>query len=143
MDAQDRLLLRESLRQLTEQHTGTALDDALAGLGWHDALEDETRDAVGLLFELQGRAAATSAALDDVLARVLGVASGAAIILPPLGKSGPPAHVAGQPLHVEGVATRALHDRGRAVIAFDQNGTQLAEVAAEELGMPAGDGDRS
>jgi len=133
MDAQDRLLLRESLRQLTEQHTAAALDDALTDLGWHDALQDETRDAVGLLFELQGRAAATSAALDVVLARLLGVSSGAAIVLPPLGKSGPPAHAAGESLYIEGVATGAMHDRGRAVIAFDQNGTRLGEVAAEKL----------
>ncbi len=133
MDAQDRLLLRESLRRLTEQHTAAALDDALTRLGWHDALEDEPRDAVGLLFELQGRAGTTSAALDDVLARVLGVASGAAILLPPLGIPGPPARVAGQSFHIEGVATRALHDRGRAVIAFEQDGTQLAEIAADDL----------
>jgi hypothetical protein len=133
MDADDRLLFTESLRQLTGQHTGKALDDALTGLGWHDALQDETRDAVGLLFELQGSANATSAALDDVLARTLGVASGAAVILPPVGKSSPLARVAGHPLQVQGIASHAIHDRGRAVIAFDQNGTHLAEVAADRL----------
>ncbi len=133
MDADDRALFAHTLRALTEQHTGSELDRALAELGWHDALEDDREDAVGLLFELQGKAAATSAALDDVLARALGVGSGAAIVLPALGGYGTPARAAGDRLHVNGIATSALTDRGRAVLAFDESKTQLVEVAAGQL----------
>src|ERR1700761_4541774 len=99
MDTGDRLLFTESLRQLTETRSGKALDDALADLGWHEALDSEHADAVGLLFELQGKAAATSAALDDVLAQALGVTSGAAVVLPSLGNSAPPARADGRLLH--------------------------------------------
>ena len=91
MDAADRALFSQSLRSITDAHTGPALDAALGELGWHDALTDDRRDAVELLFELQGAANATSSALDDVLADALGVSTGGAIVLPPLGKSTSPA----------------------------------------------------
>ncbi len=141
MDADDRALFAQTLRALTEQHTGSELDKALGELGWHDALEDDRRDAVELLFELQGKAGTTSTALDDVLARALGVVSGAAIVLPPLGGYGHPCRAAGGRLQVHGVATGALANRGEAVLAWADAGdggappqTWMAEVTAELLG---------
>jgi hypothetical protein len=133
MDAEDRALFAAGLRQATEQHTGTPLDSAIADLGWHDALDEDARAAVELLFELQGKANATSAALDDVLARSLGVVSGAAIVLPPLGHSTPPAEAIDGRLRVRGVASGALRERGRAVLVWEDGTTQLAEVTAEQL----------
>ena len=41
MEADDRALFARSLQQATERHSGGALDEALAGLGWHDALEED------------------------------------------------------------------------------------------------------
>ena len=70
--AHDLELFERSLRHATEQHTGDALDAALAELGWHDALVDRPARAVSPLFELQGAANATSSALDHVVAFALG-----------------------------------------------------------------------
>ena len=72
MDDGDRKLFAESLQHATEQHTGAALDAALDELGWHDALEDDRRDAVSLLFELQGAANVTSSASQCGAGQALG-----------------------------------------------------------------------
>ena len=138
MDADDRALFAHSLRQATEEHSGVALDTVLAHLGWHDALDEHKGDAVALLFELQGKANTASAALDDVLAQSLGVVSGAAIVLPPLGRWHPPARVFGDRLHVHGVATAAFRDRKRAVAVWEQDGTHVAEIPAAAARLPGG-----
>ncbi len=83
MDPEELALFRESLRQATANHTGKALDDALDELGWRDALTADRRAAVSALFDLQGRANATSSALDWVMAGALGVHG--PVVLPPLG----------------------------------------------------------
>src|SRR3954470_19762997 len=88
MDAQELELFRVSLRQATAGNTSKALDDALDELGWRDALAADRRAAVSTLFELQGRANATSSAIDIVLAGALGV--DAAVVLSPLGSVEPP-----------------------------------------------------
>jgi hypothetical protein len=85
MDAEDRALFDRSLRAATAEHTGPALDAALNGLGWADALADDPEAAVGLLFEHQGAANATSSSLDRVIATVLG-APDAAVLLPAMGR---------------------------------------------------------
>jgi hypothetical protein len=72
IEGHDLELFERSLRNATEQHTGEALDVALADLGWHDALSFDPRAAVSRLFELQGEAAATSSALDHVVAFAIG-----------------------------------------------------------------------
>ncbi len=72
MDAEDRELFDRSLAHATATHSGPALDAALEDLGWADALAEDPATAVGLLFEHQGRANATSSALDRVLADALG-----------------------------------------------------------------------
>jgi hypothetical protein len=83
IDREELELFRASLQQATANHTGKALDDALDELGWRDALEADPRAAVSTLFELQGRANATSSALDSVMAGALGVDG--LVVLPPLG----------------------------------------------------------
>jgi hypothetical protein len=140
MDTGDRKLFAQSLRQATEQHTGAALDAALDELGWHDALTDDRRDAVSLLFQMQGGANVTSSALDAVLGQSLGLAPGAAsgtsIVLPPLGKWDPPgvlSPAAGDRLAVRGIATGTLGDR--VAIAWAAGETQVATVPAESLNV--------
>ncbi len=133
MDPDDRKLFAQSLRHATEQHTGSALDAALVELGWHDALDDDRRDAVSLLFQMQGAANATSSALDAVLTRSLGCAADAAIVLPPLGKSDPPGLVSGERLKVRGLATSALHTRESVTVAWDDGEPLMASVATADL----------
>jgi hypothetical protein len=82
MDREELELFRASLQKATTNCTGKALDDALDELGWRDALVADRRAAVSTLFELQGRANASSSALDIVMANALGV--DAPVVLPPL-----------------------------------------------------------
>ena len=74
MDAQTRVLLSESLRELLAagDHTGASLSGALAKLGWAEVLAEDPATATTLLFREHGRALARSRALDDVLLAELG-----------------------------------------------------------------------
>jgi len=83
MDSEELSLFRAAVGQAAAAHTGKALDDALGELGWQDALSVDARAAVSTLFDLQGRANATSSALDAVMANALGVDG--PVVLPPLG----------------------------------------------------------
>ncbi len=116
MDADDRALFDRSLRHATAAHTGEALDAALDGLGWAEALTEDPEAAVGLLFEHQGRANASSSALDQVLAGALG-APADTVILPPLGRPDPPGTVAGEGVTVHGLGGAALAGASTAVVA--------------------------
>jgi hypothetical protein len=92
MGGDDLELFQRSVRAATEQHTGDALDDAVAELGWDDALSFDTRAAVSTLFELQGEACARSSALDRVVAFALGreLDRDTAVVLPAIGRTDPP-----------------------------------------------------
>ena len=118
MDADDLELFERSLRNATASHTGAALDDALDALGWSDAMEDDPRAAVSILFSLQGGAGATSSAVDLVVARALGSAHEPAsgIVLPAIGSWAPPGTVAGDTVVVDGLATAALAGRDAATV---------------------------
>ena len=87
LEGEDLELFARSLRAATEQHTGDALDAAVAELGWDDALSYDTRAAVSTLFEAQGEACARSSALDRVVAYALGreLDGDTAVVLPPIG----------------------------------------------------------
>jgi alkylation response protein AidB-like acyl-CoA dehydrogenase len=126
MDRDELELFRASLQQATASHTGKALDDALEELGWRDALAADRRAAVSILFEMQGKANATSSALDMVMASVLGV--DAAVVLPPLGKVDAP----GDGSTVRGLGTAALQRRGDAVVASVE-GVVIVDPADLEL----------
>jgi hypothetical protein len=92
LHGEDLELFERSLRAATEERSGDALDDALAELGWGDALSFDPRAAVSCLFELQGEACTRSSALDRVLAHVLGRELGpdTAVVLPPVGVTDAP-----------------------------------------------------
>jgi hypothetical protein len=114
---EDLELFARSLRAATEQHTGDALDAAVAELGWDDALSFDTRAAVSTRFELQGEAGARSSALDRVVAYALGRELGddTAVVLPVIGRTDPPVLDA----TVRGLATsaRAAYLVGGATVA--------------------------
>jgi hypothetical protein len=115
IDGEDLELLRNSLRHATTSHYGAALDAALEELGWPDALSADSRAAVSVLFELQGAANVTSAALDRVLAHALGY-GGAAVLLPAPGRWTAPAALDSGRLHVRGFGTASLRGRETALI---------------------------
>lgn len=140
MDRAEVALFDQTLRRATESHTGAALDGALADLGWHDALNDDAHVAVALLFEHQGRAGATSSALDDVVSATLGAEAwlGTAVVLPGLDRADPPAHRDGDRLVVEGLGTARLLRSDTAVVAVGGAGGELAAVVTTpQLGCRA------
>src|SRR5438045_5361082 len=106
MDRDELELFRASLQQAAASHTGKALDDAVDELGWRDALSADRHAAVSTLFEEQGKANATSSALDTVMADALGV--DAAVVLPPLGRWDAPGD--------RGLGTSALQRRDSAAV---------------------------
>ena len=67
MDAADRELFERSVSETVSTSSGRALDDALHDLGWLDALADDDRAAVSILFEQLGRHHATGGALDHLV----------------------------------------------------------------------------
>ncbi|MFI5046636.1 MAG: acyl-CoA dehydrogenase family protein [Acidimicrobiia bacterium] len=104
---EDLELFDRSLRAATEQHSGDALDAAIAELGWHDALEFDPRAAVSCLFEAQGAAGATSSALDHVVAHAIGreLHGSTSVVLPAIGRWSAPGVVGDGRLAVRGVST--------------------------------------
>jgi Acyl-CoA dehydrogenase, C-terminal domain len=132
MDPDDLTLFERSLGDATDRTTGAALDAALDGLGWHDALADDRRAAVSLLFELQGLTGATSSALGQVVTHVLGLAdfaeSSVEAVLPGVGGCEPPGIVIGDRLRVDGLATPGLADRPSALIVRSKSGEMTAHV---------------
>ena len=125
MDAAERALFTETIRQLTAQHTEDELDAALNGLGWSEALAEDRPTAVSVLFEAAGEANATSSALDVVLSSVLAPSDSdaVAVALPPIRTCDAAARIDGPQVTVHGLATRALgrHDTV-VVVASDQSG---------------------
>jgi hypothetical protein len=119
----DRDLFVRSLRKATEV-SGAALDAALDELGWRDALEADPQVAVSALFDLQGRANATSSALDAVL----GAGPGQGFVLPALGTWDPPG--------ASGVALgHLLHCTTALVATASAAGPTVREVAVEDLSL--------
>ncbi len=132
MDADDRKLFEASLRHATELHTGPALDAALDDLGWEEALAESPRDAVSLLFGVQGSVNATSTALTTLLASVLDVdRSTTSVLLPWPASSRSTAEVAQDRVVIRGVGFAALLERHDvAVLGPDQS---VAVVARSQL----------
>lgn len=130
-------LFERSLRHATGAGGGAVLDAALRDLGWHDALAEDRRAAVSLLFGLQGRAGTTSGALDAVLLDALGLAAphgGAAVVLPPLSSTDPPGCVAGDALDVRGVGTALASGAGALVVVAERSGGAGPGAAIVERG---------
>ena len=117
MEATERALFASGVRQAAETTDGAALDAALDGLGWRDALEADRPTAVSVLFESQGATTTTSAALDRLLASALGVeADGVAVVLPALRGTDPPGRLDGDWCVVEGLGTAALNRSDTALV---------------------------
>jgi Acyl-CoA dehydrogenase, C-terminal domain len=97
MDRAERSLFAAALRSATSEDTGRALDAALAELGWAEALADDPRAAVELLFENQGRVAHASEALAVVVDAAAGsrTSTGEVLALPRPGQSAPPGTITG------------------------------------------------
>jgi hypothetical protein len=124
IEGEDLALLERSLRHAVENHSGAQLDIILEELGWRDALSVDPRAAVSLLFQGQGAANVTSAALDRVLGRALG-RDGPAVVLPAIGEwSSPGTQFEQGRIVVRGLGTASL---GRSQTAL--------------LGARAGEGD--
>jgi alkylation response protein AidB-like acyl-CoA dehydrogenase len=139
METAERALFEASVRRATETADGVALSDALNDLGWRDALEADRPTAVSVLFEYQGAATASSAALDWLLASALGVdahAAGrgsAAVVLPSLRQRNPPGRLDGEWCVVEGLGTAALdHSDTAFVVAETPDGVATFAV---DLGL--------
>ncbi len=136
MDEEDRELFERSVGHATVTLSGAALDLALDELGWHEALSADPRTAISVLFELRGRANATSSTLDAVLATALGLParSPTAVVLPALGEWRAPGVVVRGDLCVRGVAAASLLDRATALVATRGDGGQQAlEVTTADL----------
>lgn len=130
----DRKLFEESLRRATRSRTGAALDRALADLDWPDALADDARVAVSLLFELQGAANATSGALDQVLAGALGQETAAAVVLPLPGRWHAPGVLRGERLDVHGVVAGGPRGHATALVVA-RTGESHVALAVDPAGL--------
>jgi len=139
MDASDAEFFERSVRRAVEQHTGAALDVALAELGWTDALAADPATAVSILFPLQGAAHAASSALDQVVTTGLGVPKTKhAVVLPALGTWAAPGQVTGDRLSMQGLATPNLSSADRALVVATGDGLDtrmLVTVATSDLSL--------
>ncbi len=131
MDGDERALFVRGVQDAAARHSGAALDAALDELGWLDALAADAPLAVTTLFEAQGRAGATSGALDAVLAAALGVAR-APVLLPRLGRTAPPGRIEGDALVGRGLTRSAV--TGTVLVGCTAgDGTRLVEVDLADL----------
>jgi alkylation response protein AidB-like acyl-CoA dehydrogenase len=136
MDAAERALFADTVRQVTSQNSGDALDAALDGLGWSEALAVNRPIAVSVLFEAMGQANATSSALDKLLCSVLTPSDcdAAAVALPPVQTCAAPARVNGSEVTVRGLGTTALGlHQNVVVVASDRSGHVLFVVPTSAL----------
>ena len=96
--------------------------------------------AAATLFALQGAAATSSSALDDVVVAALGLDpdAGLGVVLPALGRTDPPGTTAGDGVAVAGLGTSGLSHRDRAVVVTgDGQGCVAAVVATADLDVRA------
>jgi hypothetical protein len=130
MDRADLELFERSLRHATEQHTGAALDTALDELGWTEALIDDPRAAISLLFGLQGATNATSSALERVVGGALGLEAGPTdgMVLPAIGGWDPPGALDGDRFAVHGIGRAAMADRDHALVMTARGGDEVLAV---------------
>ncbi len=141
MDGEDLELFERSLRHATETLTGRDLDDALSELGWADALAVDPRAAVSVLFELQGRSASTSSALDDVVGLAIGLDGHRALVLPPPGRWDPPGRLADGSLTVRGSRVGGPPPGDGLVVPVGDGQRLLAlDIATERLTVHPVDG---
>jgi hypothetical protein len=121
MEAAERELFESAIRRAVETSGGAELDAALDELGWRDALEADRGTAISLLFEAQGAASVTSAALDWVLSWSLGEEGRgvAAVVLPPLRTHEAPGRLDRERYAVRGLGSAALARADVAIVAAE------------------------
>jgi hypothetical protein len=138
MDGEELELFERSLRHATATSSGAGLDAALGELGWHDALEVDPRASISLLFTLQGSAGASSAALDHVVGRRLGLGpdTDTGVVLATIDRWEPPGVIDGRTLRVRGIGSAALAERPQAlVVATAGRATVAATVPTAALSL--------
>ena len=128
MDPGDRILFERSVQHAVGLHRGQALDAALFELGWHDALDHDTRTAVATLFSFQGSEPASSSSLDHVLAHHLELESppAAGVVLPALGQVTPPGDFEGGRLVVRGLGSAALQTHDETIVVARSDDATVA-----------------
>jgi hypothetical protein len=153
IDGDERELFERTVHAAVDGSSGAALDDALDELGWADALADDRRTAVSILFERLGAANATSRALDLVLNDALGLAAdpSVGVVLPPIGRWEAPATLNGDRVTVTGLALgpaesyRVLASSGDKDVVLTVPASVLAITAIDgvdpDLGLVAVGGD--
>lgn len=115
MDADDLELFRTAVIGTIAGRSGSALDSALAELGWLDAFDDDPRAAISVLFEAQGEACTASSSLARLMAHVLG--HDGVLLLPSISSSDPPGLIDGTSIIVRGTSPTAGADRLVVVVA--------------------------
>ncbi len=130
MDRDDLELFERSLQHVAERHTGAALDAALDELGWGDALTTDPEAAIATLFELQGRANATSSALAAVVLEGLGMDPGQGLVLPAFGRASAPGVFDGSQVTVNGLATGTALGAPKMVVVAAHDGSHVAVTVA-------------
>jgi hypothetical protein len=136
MEGTDRHLFERSLRHALESDTDTGLGAVLDRYGWHEALAEDPRTAVSVLFELQGATDADSSAIAAVLGHGLGLTSlpPDGLLLPMPGPGTPPGTLEGDGLAVGGLLTARPGDAGPTLVVTGAGGGLfMAEVAAGDL----------
>jgi hypothetical protein len=134
MDKDDLELFTRSVQHATSNFSGAALNDALEELGWDEALAQDRHAAVSTLFDLQGRANATSSALGLVVGDGLG--SHGAVILPSLGGTRAPGTFDGNKISVKGIATRTMVGSPTVVVVATTGDTHACiTVETDELSI--------
>jgi hypothetical protein len=136
VEPSDLELYTRSVQQATSTAGGAELDAALTELGWLDAVVEDRPAAVSVLFEQQGLAHTTSAALDELLALTLGVTvrSDQVVVLPPLRHTSPPGSQSGDRIAVRGLGSEANGRRTSAVVVItDGSGVRAVAVPLAQL----------
>ena len=87
MDTESLSLLESTLRKTMTAVSGRELDEALAGLGWRDMLDEIPDAAIPLVFRLLGETGAHAPVLNDVVLRAAGRDGGGILPLPYAGGS--------------------------------------------------------
>lgn len=136
MEGIDRDLFERSIRHALEPETGVGLGAVLGRYGWHEALAEDPRTAVSVLFDLLGATDADSSALASVLGHGLGLACPSldGLLLPMPGPGNPPGTVEGGSLAVCGLSCARPVDAGPTlVVTGDGENVFVAEVSPADL----------
>jgi hypothetical protein len=121
MDPAERALMESSVRDaISRAESSTAVDAALADLGWLEMLEAEPRDAMDVVFTALGRTHRTATTLDDLLLAALGLTPrpDLAVLLPTFRMWQAPGRITARQCHAVGLTTdRAA--RAREILVVD------------------------